>query len=48
MATLTVWKFDRTDGASLAVRRLKELQGEGSIVLAAAEEARLREVFGQD
>jgi uncharacterized membrane protein len=33
MANLTAWKFDRPDGASLAVRRLKELENEGLIVL---------------
>jgi uncharacterized membrane protein len=31
MANLTAWKFDRPDGASLAVRTLKELQEEGLI-----------------
>jgi uncharacterized membrane protein len=31
--TLSVWKFDRPDGASLAVRRLKELEDEGLIVI---------------
>jgi uncharacterized membrane protein len=33
MATLTAWKFDRPDGASLAVRTLKELQTEGLILI---------------
>ena len=33
MATLTAWKFERPDGASLAVRRLKELHEEGLIVI---------------
>ena len=36
MATLTAWKFDRPDGASLAVRRLKELQDEGLVVIHSA------------
>ena len=31
MATLTAWKFERPDGASHAVRTLKELQDEGLI-----------------
>lgn len=31
MATLTAWKFDRPDGASLAMRTLKELNNEGLI-----------------
>ena len=29
MATLTAWKFERPDGASQAVRTLKELQRRG-------------------
>ena len=33
MATLTAWKFDRPDGASQAVRTLKELENEGLIVI---------------
>jgi uncharacterized membrane protein len=33
MATLSAWKFDRPDGASQAVRMLKELQDEGLIVI---------------
>jgi uncharacterized membrane protein len=33
MATLSAWKFNRPDGASLAVRTLKELQDEGLIVI---------------
>ena len=33
MATLTAWKFDRPDGASQAVRILKELENEGLIVI---------------
>jgi uncharacterized membrane protein len=33
MATLSAWKFDRPDGASQAVRTLKELQDEGLIVI---------------
>jgi uncharacterized membrane protein len=31
MATLTAWKFDRPDGASLAMRTVKELNNEGLI-----------------
>lgn len=31
MATLTAWKFDRPDGASLAMRTLTELNDEGLI-----------------
>lgn len=31
MATLTAWKFDRPDGASLAMRTLKDLNNEGLI-----------------
>lgn len=31
MATLTAWKFDRADGASLAMRTLRELNEEGLI-----------------
>jgi uncharacterized membrane protein len=31
MATLTAWKFDRPDGASLAMRTLRELNNEGLI-----------------
>ena len=33
MDTLSAWKFDRPDGASLAVRTLKELENEGLIVI---------------
>ena len=33
MATLTAWKFERPDGASLAVRKLKDLHEEGLIVI---------------
>jgi uncharacterized membrane protein len=33
MANLTAWKFDSPDGASQAVRTLKELQDEGLIVI---------------
>jgi uncharacterized membrane protein len=33
MATLSVWKFDRPDGAFQAVHTLKELEDEGLIVL---------------
>ena len=33
MSTLTAWKFERPDGASLAVRKLKELHEEGLIVI---------------
>ena len=33
MANLTVWKFSRPDGASQALRTLKELKDEGLIVL---------------
>lgn len=33
MANLTVWKFSKPDGASQALRTLKELQDEGLIVL---------------
>ncbi len=33
MATLSAWKFDRPDGASQAVRTLKELEDEGLIVI---------------
>ena len=36
MANLTVWKFDSPDGASQAVRTLKELQDEGLIVIQSA------------
>jgi uncharacterized membrane protein len=36
MANLTAWKFDSPDGASQAVRLLKELQDEGLIVLDSA------------
>jgi uncharacterized membrane protein len=36
MANLTAWKFDRPDGASQAVRTLKELQDEGLIVIDSA------------
>ena len=36
MATLTAWKFDSPDGASQAVRTLKELQDEGLIVIQSA------------
>ena len=36
MANLTVWKFDSPDGASQAVRTLKELQDEGLIVIDSA------------
>jgi uncharacterized membrane protein len=36
MANLTVWKFDKSDGASQAVRTLKELQDEGLIVIDSA------------
>ena len=35
MANLTAWKFDSPDGASQAVRTLKELQDEGLIVITA-------------
>lgn len=31
MATLTAWKFDRPDGASLAMRTLRDLNNEGLI-----------------
>jgi uncharacterized membrane protein len=33
MGNLTAWKFERPDGASQAVRTLKELQDEGLIVI---------------
>src|SRR4051812_5798014 len=33
MSTLSAWKFERPDGASQAVRTLKELQDEGLIVI---------------
>ena len=33
MANLTAWKFESPDGASQAVRTLKELQNEGLIVI---------------
>jgi uncharacterized membrane protein len=33
MATLSAWKFDRPDGASQAVRTLKDLENEGLIVI---------------
>ena len=36
MANLTAWKFERPDGASQAVRTLKELQDEGLIVIDSA------------
>ena len=36
MANLTAWKFDSPDGASQAVRTLKELQDEGLIVIHSA------------
>jgi uncharacterized membrane protein len=36
MANLTAWKFDKSDGASQAVRTLKELQDEGLIVIDSA------------
>ena len=36
MANLTAWKFDSPDGASQAVRTLKELQDEGLIVIESA------------
>jgi uncharacterized membrane protein len=36
MATLTAWKFERPDGASQAVRTLKELQDEGLIAIESA------------
>jgi uncharacterized membrane protein len=36
MANLTAWKFDSPDGASQAVRTLKELQDEGLIVIDSA------------
>ncbi|HZA32957.1 MAG TPA: DUF1269 domain-containing protein [Propionibacteriaceae bacterium] len=36
MANLTAWKFDSPDGASQAVRTLKELQDEGLIVITSA------------
>jgi len=32
-STLSAWKFERSDGASQAVRTLKELQDEGLIVI---------------
>ncbi len=36
MANLTVWKFDQPDGASQALRTLKDLQDEGLIVISDA------------
>ena len=36
MANLTAWKFDSPDGASQAVRTLKELQDEGLIAIQSA------------
>lgn len=36
MAHLTVWRFDQPDGASQALRTLKELQDEGLIVISDA------------
>ena len=36
MANLTAWKFDSPDGASQAVRTLKELQDEGLIGIQSA------------
>jgi len=33
MATFSAWKFERADGASQAVRTLKELQDEGLITI---------------
>jgi uncharacterized membrane protein len=36
MANLTAWKFDSPDGASQAVRTLKELQDEGLIAIESA------------
>ena len=36
MANLTAWKFESPDGASQAVRTLKELQDEGLIVIDSA------------
>jgi uncharacterized membrane protein len=33
MTTLSAWKFDRPDGASSAVRTLRELQDEGLLVI---------------
>ncbi len=36
MANLSAWKFDKSDGASQAVRTLKELQDEGLIVIDSA------------
>jgi uncharacterized membrane protein len=36
MANLTAWKFDSPDGASQAVRTLKDLQDEGLIVIDSA------------
>jgi uncharacterized membrane protein len=36
VANLTAWKFDSPDGASQAVRTLKELQDEGLIVIDSA------------
>src|SRR4051794_30491144 len=33
MANLTAWKFDTPDGASQAVRTLKDLQDEGLILI---------------
>lgn len=36
MANLTAWKFDKADGASQAVRTLKELQDEGLLVIESA------------
>jgi uncharacterized membrane protein len=36
MTTLTAWKFERPDGASQAVRTLKELQDEGLIAIESA------------
>ena len=36
MANLSVWKFDQPDGASQALRTLKDLQDEGLIVISDA------------
>jgi uncharacterized membrane protein len=36
MANFTVWKFDKPDGASQALRTLKELQDEGLIAISDA------------
>lgn len=33
MAVLTVWRFDTTDGAEQAARRLQELAGAGGVVI---------------